>query len=62
MLSALAFSLAHLPRTFDWAALAFVSGLVLAVLLRATQNLWAPCIAHLVVNGTAVLAVVAAPR
>jgi membrane protease YdiL (CAAX protease family) len=62
VLSAAAFSLAHLPRTVDWAILAFVSGLVLAVLMRATQNLWAPCVAHALVNGTAVLAAVAAPR
>jgi membrane protease YdiL (CAAX protease family) len=62
LLSAAAFSLAHLPRTIDWAALAFVSGLLLATLLRATRNLWAPCVAHALVNSTAVLAAVAAPR
>ena len=55
ILSAVAFSLAHAPQTLDPIVVFLVIGVLLAALMRWTQNLWAPTVAHAVVNSAAIV-------
>lgn len=55
VLSAGAFSLAHAPQSLDPVVVFLVIGILLAALMRATENLWAPAVAHAAVNSAAIL-------